>query len=295
MTELLDRKGNPLEEKVSISLPQKDIAETVVEVKEVYNKDFTENFAKITSENYKETNKQENSELFFKWSHGFKDAFVLEEKELLKTGSNHKPERTTINKKLRAVLPLKKKDADGKLLPIKSFENKFSRASMLGEMLYLGTAEIQIEKVKNKSVMTARMRDITPIITTKEGVELEVAKLPQYKDSRVNISFEEMERTHREQVRGIIKSNGQGGSTISSPVEKYIDFMTKHTESDTLMESLAKKIAGTRWDTKTYNVNGMIESGEFTDLQADFDGKLKKAMHKIQQDLEKEELEAVNG
>jgi hypothetical protein len=84
MTELLDRKGNPLEEKVSISLPQKDIAETVVEVKEVYNKDFTENFAKITSENYKETNKQENSELFFKWSHGFKDAFVLEEKELLK-------------------------------------------------------------------------------------------------------------------------------------------------------------------------------------------------------------------
>ena len=104
-----------------------------------------------------------------------------------------------------------------------------------------------------------------------------------------------MERTHREQVRGIIKSNGQGGSTISSPVEKYIDFMTKHTESDTLMESLAKKIQGTRWDTKTYNVNGMIESGEFTDLQADFDGKLKKAMHKIQQDLEKEELEAVNG
>ena len=125
---------------------------------------------------------------------------------------------------------------------------------MLGEMLYLGTAEIQIEKVKNKSVMTARMRDITPIITTKEGVELEVAKLPQYKDSRVNISFEEMERTHREQVRGIIKSNGQGGSTISSPVEKYIDFMTKHTESDTLMESLAKKIQGTRWDLSLIHI-----------------------------------------
>ena len=118
----------------------------------------------------------------------FEKAFHLEQAQIKKEKRNHPVERATINKKIRGLLPLKKKDETGKALPMKSFENKFSRASMLGEMLFLGTAQIKIvdEKGKKKFIEKGQFL-IDDELTTRRIKKIEF--LP--KDLYFVIHFEE--------------------------------------------------------------------------------------------------------
>jgi len=182
---------------------------------------------------------------------------------------------------------------------MKSFENKFSRASMLGEILFLGTAQIKIEDNKGKKQMTANWSEIQPTITIKEGGLTN--EIPTPSDRRINLSFEQMEKTHREKIRGIItnKDTGKGGSTVSNPLEGFISFMETHNKDNYKMNTLAEKIANTDWSSKDVNVEGIIDEGLFISMAKTFSEKLSLALNKLESDLVNEDINkkkvAVNG
>ena len=240
-----------------------------------------------------------NSKEFYDLAETFEKAFHLEQDQIKKEKRNHPVERASINKKIRGLLPLKKKDDSGKPLPMKSFENKFSRASMLGEILFLGTAQIKIEDNKGKKQMTANWSEIQPTITIKEGGLTN--EIPTPSDRRINLSFEQMEKTHREKIRGIItnKDTGKGGSTVSNPLEGFISFMETHNKDNYKMNTLAEKIANTDWSSKDVNVEGIIDEGLFISMAKTFSEKLSLALNKLEADLVNEDINkkkvAVNG
>ena len=293
----VDRKNKPVIPTLNVTLPQDLVDGKKVTVKEVFNSDFSKEGVSRLSNLYKVSNKEDNSKEFYELSETFEKAFHLEQDQIKKEKRNHPVERSTINKKIRGLLPLKKKDETGKALPMKSFENKFSRASMLGEMLFLGTAQIKIVDEKGKKKMTANWSEIQPTITIKEGgISTEIDNPDTTK--RINLSFEQMEKTHREQVRGIFKEKGsKGGSTVSNPLEGFISFLTSHNDDPQKMQSLAEKIAGTDWSTKDVNVQGAIDDGVFLGYCQTFNEKLSMALNKLDDDVSPElsKLMAIGG
>jgi hypothetical protein len=147
----VDRKNKEVIPTIDVNLPQDIVSGKRVKVKEVFNSDFSKEGVSRLSSLYKSTNKEDNSKEFYDLAETFEKAFHLEQDQIKKEKRNHPVERASINKKIRGLLHLKKKDDSGKPLPMKSFENKFSRASMLGEILFLGTAQIKIEDNKGKN------------------------------------------------------------------------------------------------------------------------------------------------
>ena len=285
----VDRKNKEVIPTIDVNLPQDIVSGKKVKVKEVFNSDFSKEGVSRLSSLYKSTNKEDNSKEFYDLAETFEKAFHLEQDQIKKEKRNHPVERATINKKIRGLLPLKKKDDSGKPLPMKSFENKFSRASMLGEILFLGTAQIKIEDNKGKKQMTANWSEIQPTITIKEGGLTN--EIPTPADRRINLSFEQMEKTHREKIRGIItnKDTGKGGSTVSNPLEGFISFMETHNKDNYKMNTLAEKIANTDWSSKDVNVEGIIDEGLFISMATTFSEKLSLALNKLETDLIKEE------
>lgn len=297
----VDRKNKEVTPTINITLPQDDIENKKVKVKEVFNSDFSKEGSTRLANLYKASSKEDNSKEFYELAQTFNKGFNLEDTKLKQEKKNHKPDRATINKKIRGLLPLKKKDDRGNPLPMKSFENKFSRASMLGEMLFLGTAEIKIETVKGKNQMTANWSQIQPEVTI-PGSNKEPVKTADIDDKkRINVSFELMEKTHREQIRGIFKDKdtGKGGSTVSNPLEGFISFMQTHSKDNYKMNTLAEKIANTDWSSKDVNVEGIIDDGTFISMAQTFSEKLSLALNKLENDLVNEDINkkkvAVNG
>ncbi len=299
----VDRKNKEVIPTIDVNLPQDIVSGKKVKVKEVFNSDFSKEGVSRLSSLYKSTNKEDNSKEFYDLAETFEKAFHLEQDQIKKEKRNHPVERTAINKKIRGLLPLKKKDDSGKPLPMKSFENKFSRASMLGEILFLGTAQIKIEDNKGKKQMTANWSEIQPTITIKEGGLTN--EIPTPSDRRINLSFEQMEKTHREKIRGIFKdkdpkdTGGKGGSTVSNPLEGFISFMETHNKDNYKMNTLAEKIANTDWSSKDVNVEGIIDEGLFISMAKTFSEKLSLALNKLEADLVNEDINkkkvAVNG
>jgi len=299
----VDRKNKEVIPTIDVNLPQDIVKGKKVKVKEVFNSDFSKEGVSRLSSLYKSTNKEDNSKEFYDLAETFEKAFHLEQDQIKKEKRNHPVERTAINKKIRGLLPLKKKDDSGKPLPMKSFENKFSRASMLGEILFLGTAQIKIEDNKGKKQMTANWSEIQPTITIKEGGLTN--EIPTPSDRRINLSFEQMEKTHREKIRGIFKdkdpkdTGGKGGSTVSNPLEGFISFMETHNKDNYKMNTLAEKIANTDWSSKDVNVEGIIDEGLFISMAKTFSEKLSLALNKLEADLVNEDINkkkvAING
>jgi len=286
----VDRKNKEVIPTIDVNLPQDIVSGKKVKVKEVFNSDFSKEGVSRLSSLYKSTNKEDNSKEFYDLAETFEKAFHLEQDQIKKEKRNHPVERASINKKIRGLLPLKKKDDSGKPLPMKSFENKFSRASMLGEILFLGTAQIKIEDNKGKKQMTANWSEIQPTITIKEGGLTN--EIPTPSDRRINLSFEQMEKTHREKIRGIITNKdtgGKGGSTVSNPLEGFISFMQIHIKDNYKMNTLAEKINGTNWSGKDVNVGGIIDDGSFIGIAKDFSEKLSLALNSLDNELVKEE------
>jgi hypothetical protein len=285
----VDRKNNTVVPTIDVNLPQDIVKGKKVKVKEVFNSDFSKEGVSRLSSLYKSTNKEDNSKEFYDLAETFEKAFHLEQDQIKKEKRNHPVERATINKKIRGLLPLKKKDDSGKPLPMKSFENKFSRASMLGEILFLGTAQIKIEDNKGKKQMTANWSEIQPTITIKEGGLTN--EIPTPTDRRINLSFEQMEKTHREKIRGIFKDKdtGKGGSTVSNPLEGFISFMIAHNGDNYKMETLARKIKSTDWSSKDVNVDGLIDNGEFLDIAKTFNENISRAFDKVEKEDEEQD------
>jgi hypothetical protein len=285
----VDRKNKEVIPTIDVSLPQDIVSGKKVKVKEVFNSDFSKEGVSRLSSLYKSTNKEDNSKEFYDLAETFEKAFHLEQDQIKKEKRNHPVERATINKKIRGLLPLKKKDDSGKPLPMKSFENKFSRASMLGEILFLGTAQIKIEDNKGKKQMTANWSEIQPTITIKEGGLTN--EIPTPTDRRINLSFEQMEKTHREKIRGIFKDKdtGKGGSTVSNPLEGFISFMIAHNGDNYKMETLARKIKSTDWSSKDVNVDGLIDNGEFLDISKTFNENISRAFDKVEKEDEEQD------
>ena len=114
-------------------------------------------------------------------------------------------------------------------------------------------------------------------------------------ERRANLSFEDMNTFYKEKVQGIVKDKdnlggSKGGSTLSSPLEKFVHFLTEHTESTEKMQDLAKKIVGTQWDTKTYNIGGMVDGNEIEALTTKFIKGLQKEIKNQEEELIEEEL-----
>ena len=158
-------------------------------------------------------------------------------------------------------------------------------------MQFLGYGKIRIEDRKGKNQLTCQWNEIQKEIPIKQGSTTEYVPTPE---KRVNLSFEDMNKFYKERVLGIVKDSdnlggSKGGSTMSSPLEKFIHFLTEHTEDNNKMSELVKKIISTQWNTKTYNVESYIEGTELTDLLEKFIKLARKEITQQEEELIQEE------
>ena len=293
MNTLVETKVKEKAKTFEVTLPQDLTTEDkFVSVKQVYNLSFSKHGSKVLTNFYKKTTKEENSKEFFDLVELIKKGFQEEEKLLKELKKNHPPERKVVSKKIRGLLPLKKTDKTGLQFDNSTFETRFERASKLGHLQFLGYGKIRIEDRKGKNQLTCQWNEIQKEIPVKYGSNTEMVPTP---DKRINLSFEDMNKFYKERVLGIVKEGdnlggSMGGSTISSPLEKFVHFLTQHTEDSEKMSQLVKKINGVRWDTKTYNILGMLEGTELTDLLSKFIKLVNKEIKAQEDELIEEEL-----
>ena len=293
MNTLVETKVKEKVKNFEVTLPQDLTSEDkIVSVKQVYNLSFSKHGSKVLTNFYKKTTKDENSKEFFELVELIKKGFQEEEKLLKELKKNHPPERKPVCKKIRGLLPLKKTDKTGRQFDNSTFETRFERASKIGHLQFLGYGKIKVEKHKGKNQLTCQWNEIQKEIPIKQGSTTEYVPTPE---KRVNLSFEDMNKFYKERVLGIVKEGdnlggSMGGSTISSPLEKFVHFLTEHTEDSEKMSQLVKKINGVRWDTKTYNILGMLEGTELTDLLSKFIKLVQKEIKAQEDELIEEEL-----
>ena len=293
MNTLVETKVKEKVKNFEVTLPQDLTSEDkIVSVKQVYNLSFSKHGAKVLTNFYNKTSNEENSKEFFELVELIKKGFQEEEKLLKELKKNHPPERKVVSKKIRGLLPLKKTDKTGRQFDNSTFETRFERASKIGHLQFLGYGKIKVEKHKGKNQLTCQWNEIQKEIPIKQGSTTEYVPTPE---KRVNLSFEDMNKFYKERVLGIVKEGdnlggSMGGSTISSPLEKFVHFLTEHTEDSEKMSQLVKKINGVRWDTKTYNILGMLEGTELTDLLSKFIKLVQKEIKAQEDELIEEEL-----
>jgi hypothetical protein len=293
MNTLVETKVKEKAKTFEVTLPQDLTTEDkFVSVKQVYNLSFSKHGSKVLTNFYKKTTKEENSKEFFDLVELIKKGFQEEEKLLKELKKNHPPERKVVSKKIRGLLPLKKTDKTGLQFDNSTFETRFERASKLGHLQFLGYGKIRIEDRKGKNQLTCQWNEIQKEIPVKYGSNTEMVPTP---DKRINLSFEDMNKFYKERVLGIVKEGdnlggSKGGSTMNSPLEKFVHFLTEHTEDNEKMSQLVKKINGVRWDTKTYNILGMLEGTELTDLLSKFIKLVNKEIKAQEDELIEEEL-----
>ena len=292
MNTLVETKVKEKAKTFEVTLPQDLTTEDkFVSVKQVYNLSFSKHGAKVLTNFYNKTNTEENSKEFFELVELIKKGFQEEEKLLKELKKNHPPERKPVCKKIRGLLPLKKTDKTGRQFDNSTFETRFERASKIGHLQFLGYGKIKVEKHKGKNQLTCQWNEIQKEIPIKQGSTTEYVPTPE---KRVNLSFEDMNKFYKERVLGIVKEGdnlggSKGGSTMSSPLEKFIHFLTEHTEDNEKMAQLVKKIISTQWNTKTYNVESYIEGTELTDLLEKFVKLARKEITQQEEELIQEE------
>jgi|TARA_R100000458_G_scaffold6644_1_gene5287 hypothetical protein len=293
MNTLVETKVKEKAKTFEVTLPQDLTTEDkFVSVKQVYNLSFSKHGSKVLTNFYKKTTKEENSKEFFDLVELIKKGFQEEEKLLKELKKNHPPERKVVSKKIRGLLPLKKTDKTGLQFDNSTFETRFERASKLGHLQFLGYGKIRIEDRKGKNQLTCQWNEIQKEIPVKYGSNTEMVPTP---DKRINLSFEDMNKFYKERVLGIVKEGdnlggSKGGSTMNSPLEKFVHFLTEHTEDNEKMSQLVKKITSTQWDTKTYNIGGMVEGTEIQDLVSKFIKLVQKEIKAQEEELIEEEL-----
>ena len=293
MNTLVETKVKEKAKTFEVTLPQDLTTEDkYVSVKQVYNLSFSKHGTKVLTNFYKKTTKEENSKEFFELVELIKKGFQEEEKLLKELKKNHPPERKVVSKKIRGLLPLKKTDKTGLQFDNSTFETRFERASKLGHLQFLGYGKIRIEDRKGKNQLTCQWNEIQKEIPVKYGSNTEMVPTP---DKRINLSFEDMNKFYKERVLGIVKDGdnlggSKGGSTMSSPLEKFVHFLTEHTEDKNKMSQLVKKIIATQWDTKTYNIGGMVEGTEIQDLVSKFIKLVQKEIKAQEDELIEEEF-----
>ena len=292
MNTLVETKVKEKTKTFEVTLPQDLTTEDkYVSVKQVYNLSFSKHGSKVLTNFYKKTTKDENSKEFFELVELIKKGFQEEEKLLKELKKNHPPERKVVSKKIRGLLPLKKTDKTGLQFDNSTFETRFERASKIGHLQFLGYGKIKVEEHKGKNQLTCQWNEIQKQIPIKQGSTTEMVNTPE---RRINLSFEDMNKFYKERVLGIVKDSdnlggSKGGSTMSSPLEKFIHFLTEHTEDNNKMSDLVKKIISTQWDTKTYNVESYIEGTELTDLLEKFVKLARKEINQQEEELIQEE------